>query len=131
MCIRDSLCRPGSAVLQRYPRNRKRSFHSAASNALRTCTCRENPGGRTDLRLSHARERPDNEPTREWKKSSIQNPRSSSRPANRCRARDRKWRVTNSPTLPLLSFRHTTHKPVSYTHLRAHETPEHLVCRLL
>ena len=21
--------------------------------------------------------------------------------------------------------------PVSYTHLRAHETPEHLVCRLL
>src|SRR5674536_55674 len=25
--------------------------------------------------------------------------------------------------------RHTT--PVSYTHLRAHETPEHLVCRLL
>eukprot|EP00658_Telonema_sp_P-2_P045103 TRINITY_DN3300_c0_g1_i7.p1 TRINITY_DN3300_c0_g1~~TRINITY_DN3300_c0_g1_i7.p1 ORF type:complete len:159 (-),score=35.49 TRINITY_DN3300_c0_g1_i7:34-510(-) len=23
------------------------------------------------------------------------------------------------------------HKPVSYTHLRAHETPEHLVCRLL
>ena len=25
----------------------------------------------------------------------------------------------------------TAHKPVSYTHLRAHETPEHLVCRLL
>src|SRR5674536_387008 len=24
-----------------------------------------------------------------------------------------------------------THAPVSYTHLRAHETPEHLVCRLL
>src|SRR5678816_2548485 len=23
------------------------------------------------------------------------------------------------------------HGPVSYTHLRAHETPEHLVCRLL
>src|SRR5678816_4946281 len=23
------------------------------------------------------------------------------------------------------------HDPVSYTHLRAHETPEHLVCRLL
>src|SRR5678816_1646780 len=23
------------------------------------------------------------------------------------------------------------HSPVSYTHLRAHETPEHLVCRLL
>ena len=22
-------------------------------------------------------------------------------------------------------------QPVSYTHLRAHETPEHLVCRLL
>ena len=25
----------------------------------------------------------------------------------------------------------TKHTPVSYTHLRAHETPEHLVCRLL
>src|SRR5678815_2970389 len=24
-----------------------------------------------------------------------------------------------------------THRTVSYTHLRAHETPEHLVCRLL
>eukprot|EP00658_Telonema_sp_P-2_P039281 TRINITY_DN28101_c0_g1_i1.p1 TRINITY_DN28101_c0_g1~~TRINITY_DN28101_c0_g1_i1.p1 ORF type:complete len:137 (-),score=10.54 TRINITY_DN28101_c0_g1_i1:35-445(-) len=24
-----------------------------------------------------------------------------------------------------------SHVPVSYTHLRAHETPEHLVCRLL
>ena len=24
-----------------------------------------------------------------------------------------------------------TLEPVSYTHLRAHETPEHLVCRLL
>src|SRR5678815_4621315 len=24
-----------------------------------------------------------------------------------------------------------TKEPVSYTHLRAHETPEHLVCRLL
>src|SRR5678816_3924439 len=23
------------------------------------------------------------------------------------------------------------YRPVSYTHLRAHETPEHLVCRLL
>src|SRR5678815_2625637 len=26
---------------------------------------------------------------------------------------------------------HSYTKPVSYTHLRAHETPEHLVCRLL
>src|SRR5678816_544905 len=25
---------------------------------------------------------------------------------------------------------HTIATPVSYTHLRAHETPEHLVCRL-
>eukprot|EP00658_Telonema_sp_P-2_P051134 TRINITY_DN39159_c0_g1_i2.p1 TRINITY_DN39159_c0_g1~~TRINITY_DN39159_c0_g1_i2.p1 ORF type:complete len:108 (-),score=30.51 TRINITY_DN39159_c0_g1_i2:29-352(-) len=32
------------------------------------------------------------------------------------------------PTLTALSL--ATH-PVSYTHLRAHETPEHLVCRLL
>eukprot|EP00658_Telonema_sp_P-2_P038320 TRINITY_DN27525_c0_g1_i3.p1 TRINITY_DN27525_c0_g1~~TRINITY_DN27525_c0_g1_i3.p1 ORF type:complete len:133 (+),score=21.19 TRINITY_DN27525_c0_g1_i3:119-517(+) len=27
--------------------------------------------------------------------------------------------------------KHTQTDPVSYTHLRAHETPEHLVCRLL
>ena len=35
---------------------------------------------------------------------------------------------------PLLMFRDITHhgtNTVSYTHLRAHETPEHLVCRLL
>eukprot|EP00658_Telonema_sp_P-2_P082423 TRINITY_DN8713_c0_g1_i13.p1 TRINITY_DN8713_c0_g1~~TRINITY_DN8713_c0_g1_i13.p1 ORF type:complete len:358 (+),score=65.26 TRINITY_DN8713_c0_g1_i13:192-1265(+) len=29
------------------------------------------------------------------------------------------------------SANHNHHHPVSYTHLRAHETPEHLVCRLL
>src|SRR5678816_366918 len=28
-------------------------------------------------------------------------------------------------------YRETGLTPVSYTHLRAHETPEHLVCRLL
>ena len=28
-------------------------------------------------------------------------------------------------------FNHDITEPVSYTHLRAHETPEHLVCRLL
>src|SRR5678815_1673797 len=28
-------------------------------------------------------------------------------------------------------FRGALHASVSYTHLRAHETPEHLVCRLL
>src|SRR5678815_1909916 len=31
-------------------------------------------------------------------------------------------------TIPIPS---STTLPVSYTHLRAHETPEHLVCRLL
>ncbi|WP_324186078.1 NAD(P)H-hydrate epimerase, partial [Campylobacter coli] len=35
----------------------------------------------------------------------------------------------------LVALRNLKHakayKPVSYTHLRAHETPEHLVCRLL
>eukprot|EP00658_Telonema_sp_P-2_P001156 TRINITY_DN10445_c0_g1_i1.p1 TRINITY_DN10445_c0_g1~~TRINITY_DN10445_c0_g1_i1.p1 ORF type:complete len:136 (+),score=24.56 TRINITY_DN10445_c0_g1_i1:2-409(+) len=31
----------------------------------------------------------------------------------------------------LVSIDKTTLKSVSYTHLRAHETPEHLVCRLL
>src|SRR5678815_4980584 len=34
---------------------------------------------------------------------------------------------TNLCQNPLLSLNY----PVSYTHLRAHETPEHLVCRLL
>ena len=37
--------------------------------------------------------------------------------------------------LPLLPVRdmvmYPSVIPVSYTHLRAHETPEHLVCRLL
>src|SRR5678815_6024184 len=36
-------------------------------------------------------------------------------------------------TAPAFSFRCPTHfcaHAVSYTHLRAHETPEHLVCRL-
>ena len=31
----------------------------------------------------------------------------------------------------LFLFDHAYLIPVSYTHLRAHETPEHLVCRLL
>src|SRR5678816_1586982 len=58
--------------------------------------------------------------------------------------------ILASAKLTFLSFRHSftdsihflfglkagrfpTHSPlsVSYTHLRAHETPEHLVCRLL
>ena len=30
-----------------------------------------------------------------------------------------------------VEFYFTKYIPVSYTHLRAHETPEHLVCRLL
>src|SRR5674536_288733 len=34
-------------------------------------------------------------------------------------------------TLTLVSLDPSTLYPVSYTHLRAHETPEHLVCRLL
>ena len=29
------------------------------------------------------------------------------------------------------NFLYSLFKAVSYTHLRAHETPEHLVCRLL
>src|SRR5678816_2735100 len=36
------------------------------------------------------------------------------------------------PDLLLDLARHASlERPVSYTHLRAHETPEHLVCRLL
>ena len=30
-----------------------------------------------------------------------------------------------------VAWTQTRNIPVSYTHLRAHETPEHLVCRLL
>src|SRR5678815_204555 len=39
----------------------------------------------------------------------------------------------HAPTPPLHSHDHNQESPaaVSYTHLRAHETPEHLVCRLL
>src|SRR5678816_4244333 len=33
--------------------------------------------------------------------------------------------------LPVCPFACSSVCPVSYTHLRAHETPEHLVCRLL
>src|SRR5678816_4644529 len=37
-----------------------------------------------------------------------------------------------APTIPEPDFPHRVEpQAVSYTHLRAHETPEHLVCRLL
>src|SRR5674536_212552 len=39
------------------------------------------------------------------------------------------WAAPGTPTIAKTAP--TTTKPVSYTHLRAHETPEHLVCRLL
>src|SRR5678816_4868013 len=44
--------------------------------------------------------------------------------------------LTLSPKVDLISFTGSTAvgkriMAVSYTHLRAHETPEHLVCRLL
>eukprot|EP00658_Telonema_sp_P-2_P043319 TRINITY_DN31259_c0_g1_i3.p1 TRINITY_DN31259_c0_g1~~TRINITY_DN31259_c0_g1_i3.p1 ORF type:complete len:481 (+),score=110.15 TRINITY_DN31259_c0_g1_i3:182-1624(+) len=47
-----------------------------------------------------------------------------------------KWDVAPGPenlweALVLFLVFVTVEKPVSYTHLRAHETPEHLVCRLL
>src|SRR5678815_1568443 len=32
---------------------------------------------------------------------------------------------------PVQVYARALREPVSYTHLRAHETPEHLVCRLL
>eukprot|EP00658_Telonema_sp_P-2_P083908 TRINITY_DN9197_c0_g1_i1.p1 TRINITY_DN9197_c0_g1~~TRINITY_DN9197_c0_g1_i1.p1 ORF type:complete len:139 (-),score=18.87 TRINITY_DN9197_c0_g1_i1:16-432(-) len=52
-------------------------------------------------------------------------------PASRC------WWVASTITAPTSTNPPNTnsqlhsHPPVSYTHLRAHETPEHLVCRLL
>ena len=43
--------------------------------------------------------------------------------------------IKKIPSIALISFRESLKTlcklPVSYTHLRAHETPEHLVCRLL
>eukprot|EP00658_Telonema_sp_P-2_P036290 TRINITY_DN26284_c0_g1_i2.p1 TRINITY_DN26284_c0_g1~~TRINITY_DN26284_c0_g1_i2.p1 ORF type:complete len:103 (+),score=19.24 TRINITY_DN26284_c0_g1_i2:455-763(+) len=39
-------------------------------------------------------------------------------------------RCTARPVTLLVQALHC-HESVSYTHLRAHETPEHLVCRLL
>src|SRR5678815_5712684 len=37
----------------------------------------------------------------------------------------------NGNAITALDISPTNEIPVSYTHLRAHETPEHLVCRLL
>ena len=47
-----------------------------------------------------------------------------------------KTKVMNGPVnsiddLPLLGFDGSSTNPVSYTHLRAHETGRNLVCRLL
>src|SRR5678816_2048392 len=43
------------------------------------------------------------------------------------------WYGPGHPAVPGRVVRPAPHvvSPVSYTHLRAHETPEHLVCRLL
>src|SRR5678815_1948711 len=41
------------------------------------------------------------------------------------------WRIDLSRGFILLLSQLSLLMPVSYTHLRAHETPEHLVCRLL
>src|SRR5678816_1262172 len=47
----------------------------------------------------------------------------------------KKLQFLSKALLPLPDKMHGVHdpeiRPVSYTHLRAHETPEHLVCRLL
>src|SRR5678816_947032 len=40
------------------------------------------------------------------------------------------WGVETTKGVSEEEFQHQL-SPVSYTHLRAHETPEHLVCRLL
>src|SRR5678816_753601 len=41
------------------------------------------------------------------------------------------WTWVTGVLMLLLVFYHASANPVSYTHLRAHETPEQLVCRLL
>src|SRR5678815_198048 len=50
-------------------------------------------------------------------------------------ARQEQEKVREGPAergkLVVLRAEEPVHAPVSYTHLRAHETPEHLVCRLL
>src|SRR5678815_4795666 len=43
----------------------------------------------------------------------------------------REMGVTDGAGNRLIFYRRLTQTSVSYTHLRAHETPEHLVCRLL
>ena len=43
--------------------------------------------------------------------------------------RQLQWIVVG--TVAMLACALVNYHPVSYTHLRAHETPEHLVCRLL
>src|SRR5678815_4199119 len=55
--------------------------------------------------------------------------------ASRGKILDREGRplVDNRPSYDIVYVReggrYTLEQPVSYTHLRAHETPEHLVCR--
>src|SRR5674536_390552 len=53
-----------------------------------------------------------------------------------CRDRLHAWLLQivgalTAHTFMALTCRWRSRPPVSYTHLRAHETPEHLVCRLL
>ena len=39
--------------------------------------------------------------------------------------------IANTATMAYRNLLKTLHNPVSYTHLRAHETDSYLVCRLL
>ena len=46
---------------------------------------------------------------------------------------DLAWPIETDATIAIHTMKDEVqaNEPVSYTHLRAHETPEHLVCRLL
>ena len=52
-------------------------------------------------------------------------------PASDNEKNDSEKAIANSGAVNLYSARHYDNDPVSYTHLRAHETREDLVCRLL
>src|SRR5678816_4705682 len=56
---------------------------------------------------------------------------SSHRPLRSCNRLDLLVPRSRTAMAQARSFASIGPSPVSYTHLRAHETPEHLVCRLL
>src|SRR5665648_608425 len=88
------------------------------------------PGGRLRRRAGRRPGPPPSAPR--GRSAAIRRPGGRSRPARR-RARPRPAGHVRAPprTAPAIRPRHPSAPPVSYTHLRAHETRHDLVCRLL